>query len=34
MSGAVVTSLYCHNYLISFIMLDRQRKPLMRTDVK
>ena len=34
MSRAVVTSLYCHNYLISLIMLDCQRKRLMRTDVK
>jgi hypothetical protein len=34
MNGEVVTSLYCHNHLISFIMLDHQRKSLMRTDVK
>ena len=26
--------LYCHNYLISLVRLDRQRKLLMRTDVK
>ena len=30
----MVTSLYCHNYLISLIMLDCQRKRLMHTDVK
>src|SRR5262245_12354613 len=34
MSREVVTSLCCHNYLISLVMLDRQRKPLMRTDVR
>jgi len=33
MSRAVVTSLYCHNRLISLVMLDCQRKPLMHTDV-
>jgi hypothetical protein len=34
MSREVVPSLYCYNYLISFVMLDYQRKPLMRIDVK
>lgn len=34
MSREVVVCLYCHNYLISLIRLDRQRKLLMRTDVK
>ena len=34
MSRAVVTSLYCHKHLMSFVMLDPQRKLLMRTDVK
>jgi hypothetical protein len=34
MNKALVTSLYFHNHLISLVMLDRQRKPLMRTDVK
>jgi hypothetical protein len=30
----VVTSLYCPKQLISLVMLDRQRQPLMRIDVK
>jgi hypothetical protein len=30
----VVTSLYCHNHLVSLVMLDHQKNPLMRTDVK
>jgi hypothetical protein len=34
MSREVVTSLYCHNHLISLVMLDRQRQPLMRINVK
>jgi hypothetical protein len=34
MSGEVVTSLYSHKHLISLIILDRQRQPLIRTDVK
>jgi hypothetical protein len=34
MSRAVVTSLYCSKHLISLIMLDRQRQPLMRIAVK
>src|SRR5688572_15378964 len=34
MSRAVVTSLYCHNHLISLVMLDCQRQPLMCIDVK
>jgi hypothetical protein len=34
MSREVVTSLYCHKPLISFIILDRQRQPLMRIDIK
>jgi lysophospholipase L1-like esterase len=34
MNREVVTSLYYHNRLISLVMLDRQRKPLMRTDIK
>lgn len=34
MSREVVTSLYCHNQLISLVMLDRQRQPLMRINVK
>jgi len=34
MSREVVTRLYCHNDLISLVMLDRQRKPLMRTNVR
>jgi hypothetical protein len=29
-----VAILYCHNYLISLVRLGRQRKLLMRTDVK
>ena len=29
----MVTRLYCPNHLISLAMLDRQRQPLMRTDV-
>src|SRR5215216_170510 len=33
MSREVVTSLYGHNSLISLVRLDRQRKPLMHTDV-
>jgi hypothetical protein len=34
MSREGVESLYCHNYLISLVRLDRQRKLLTRTDVK
>ena len=34
MSREVVTSLYYPNHLISLGMLDRQRQPLMRIDVK
>jgi hypothetical protein len=30
----VVTSLYCHNHLVSLVMLDHQKNLLMRTDVK
>jgi hypothetical protein len=32
MSREVVTRLYCHNDLISLVMLDRQREPLMYID--
>ena len=34
MGGEVVTSLYCHKHLISLTILDRQRQPLIRPDVK
>ena len=34
MSREVVAILYCHKYLISLVRLDRQRKLLMRADVK
>ena len=34
MSREVVTSLYSHKQLISLVMLDHQRQPLMRTDVR
>jgi hypothetical protein len=34
MSREVVTSLYCHNHLISLVMLDCQRQHLMRINVK
>jgi len=33
MSREVVAILYCHNHLISLVILDFQRKPLMHTDV-
>jgi hypothetical protein len=33
MSREVAAILYCHNHLISLVILDFQRKPLMHTDV-
>jgi hypothetical protein len=30
----VIASLHCHYHLISLVMQDGRRKPLMRTDVK
>jgi hypothetical protein len=33
MNREVITRLYCHNDLISLVMLDRQREPLMYIDL-